>query len=344
MEPFTHALTSLALARAGQRRLPRFGTAMLVASGIAPDLDYASYFGGASAFMRFHRGALHSVAGSAVVACGIACAFYALDRRVPPKKSARATPTVPLWFGSALAVCAIGVAGHVLLDLVSGVGGRLLWPFRTQGYGWNLATNFDPWMLLLLVAGLLLPILFKLVNEEVTSGQKKPTGIASAVIMLLLVAAYVGVRAHLRENALDLLLSREYHGRVALSAEAFPEPSSPFTWRGVVVTDNTLEEVEVPLSHSDDFDSNSSVTRYKPQDSPALEISEKSAAGIRFLDYARVPIASVRRIEDDYRVEVRDARFPSDDDEPANVFLRIDLDSNSHIRREQFLFASAPNP
>ena len=39
MEPFTHAFTSLALARAGGRRLPRFGTAMLVVSGLAPDLD-----------------------------------------------------------------------------------------------------------------------------------------------------------------------------------------------------------------------------------------------------------------------------------------------------------------
>ena len=47
MEPVTHALTSLALARVGQRRLPRFGTAMLVVAGVAPDLDYASYLGGA---------------------------------------------------------------------------------------------------------------------------------------------------------------------------------------------------------------------------------------------------------------------------------------------------------
>ena len=58
MEPFTHAFTSLALARAGQRQLPRFGTAMLVVSGLALDLDYLSYVGGANAFMRFHRTAL----------------------------------------------------------------------------------------------------------------------------------------------------------------------------------------------------------------------------------------------------------------------------------------------
>ena len=66
--------------------MPRFGTAMLVVSGLAPDLDYASYFGGAGAFMRFHRTVLHSITGSAVMACAVAGAFCILDRSMPPKK------------------------------------------------------------------------------------------------------------------------------------------------------------------------------------------------------------------------------------------------------------------
>jgi len=317
---------------------------MLVVSGVAADLDYASYFAGASAFMRFHRTTLHSLAGSALMACVIAIAFCVLDRKWPQKKLSLNSANVPLGFLSALAVCAVGAAGHVLLDLASGVGVQLLWPFRAYWTAWTLATNFDPWILAFLVAGLLLPILFKLVNEEVTSGQKKPTGQGSAIFTLLLIAGYLGARAHWRSEAVDLLLSREYHGRVALSADAFPMPSSPLIWRGVVGTDNTLEEVEVPLSRPGDFDSNSSATLYKPEDSPALEAAEKSTSASQFLVYARVPLATVRRIEADYRVEVRDARFPSDDDDPANVFLRIDLDSNSQIRREEFLFASSPNP
>jgi len=317
---------------------------MLVVSGLAPDLDYASYFGGASAFMRFHRTTLHSLAGSVVMACAIAGAFCVLDRRLPQKKAAPANESAPLRFQPAFLVCAAGIAGHILLDLASGVGVQLLWPFREHWSGWALATNFDPWILALLVAGLFLPLLFKLVNEEVTSGQKKRSGRGSAVFTLLVIAAYLGARAHLRSEAIDLLLSREYHGRVALSADAFPEPSTPFAWRGVVGTDNTLEEIEVPLNRPDEFDSNNSVTTYKPDDSPALEAAEKSAAAAEFLAYARVPIASVRRVEADYRVEIHDARFPSGDDDPANVFLRVDLDSNSQIRREEFLFASSPNP
>jgi len=344
VEPVTHALASLALARAGQRRLPRFGTAMLVTSGVLPDFDYASYFGGASAFMRFHRSALHSLVGSAVLACAIAGAFCVLDRKWPQKKPAQLSSASPLRFVPALAICAIGIAGHILLDLASGVGIQLLWPFHAHWTSWDLATNFDPWVTGLLIAGLLLPILFKLVNEEVTSGQRKRTGERSAVLTLLLLVAYFGARAHYRSAAINLLLSREYHGRVALSADAFPEPSSPFAWRGIVGTDNTLEEVEVPLNHPDDFDSNDSTTRYKPEDSPALEAAEKSSAAADFLVYARIPIANVRHVEADFAVEIRDARFPPDDDEPANIFLRIELDTNAQIRREAFLFASSPNP
>jgi len=343
VEPFTHAFSSLALARAGQRRLPRFGTAMMVVSGLAPDLDYASYLGGAGAFIRWHRAVLHSAIGTGVMACVIAGAFFVLDRRIPPGKSRAAAGLLPFRFRPALVVCALGASGHLLLDLASGVGVQLLWPFRVHWYGRELAKNFDPWVLALLVIGLLLPLLFKLVNEEVTSGQKKRSGAPSAIVTLVLLAAYFGLRAQWRGEAVDLLLSREYHGRIALAGYAFPEAASPLNWRGIVVTDDTLEEVEVSPTRGEEFDSSSSLTRYKPQDSPALEIAEKSAAAAKFLEYARVPIASVRRMEDDYRVDVRDARFPEEDDAAANVFLRVDLSSNLQIRREELLFASSAN-
>jgi membrane-bound metal-dependent hydrolase YbcI (DUF457 family) len=342
VEPFAHAFTSLALSRAGQRRLPRFGTAMLVVSGLAPDLDYASYAGGPEAFMRFHRSALHSIAGAALLAAVIAAAFCALDRKLPAKKNVQTRTFPPLAFGIACAVCAVGVAGHLLLDLASGVGVQLLWPFRSHWYGWDLAGNFDPWILVLLVLGLLVPLLFKLVNEEVTSGKKTATGDRAAVAVLVLLVAYLGARAHYHGEAVDLLLSREYHGRVALSAEAFPESVTMFAWRGLAVTDNTIEEVDVPLGPGE-FDSDRSVTHYKPEESPALEVGQKTAATARFLDYARVPFASVRRVEADYRFEVHDFRFEPGDSDPANVFVRVDMDSQFHIRREKFLFASSPN-
>jgi membrane-bound metal-dependent hydrolase YbcI (DUF457 family) len=342
LEPLTHTLTSLAFARAGQRRLPRFGTAMLIVSGIAPDLDYLSYLGGAHAFMRFHRTVLHSLSGSALMACIVAGIFWALDRKYPRRAVAEKS-RAPLAFPGALAVCAIGAAGHLLLDLASGVGVQLLWPFKIYWSAWDLVTNFDLWILLLLAVGLLLPLLFKLVNEEVGE-RKRRTGRLAGFVTLFLLAFYFGAKEKLHSQAVDLLLAREYHGRIPLSAGAFPEGSAPFDWRGVVVTDDTLETIDVPVGLDQPFDSNSSITHYKPQDSPELELGEKNPATTQFLEYARFPIAKVQRIEADYRFEVRDLRFEAEDTEPANVLLRIDLDSRLRIRRKEFRFASSTEP
>jgi membrane-bound metal-dependent hydrolase YbcI (DUF457 family) len=342
VEPFTHTFASLALARAGGSRLPRFGMAMMVVAGLAPDLDYASYFGGAGAFMRFHRTLLHSIAGSTVVACVLAGAFCVLDRRMPPKK--RPTQTAaPLGFGAAFAVCAAGVCGHLLLDIASGVGVQLLWPFRAHWSAWNLINNLDLWALLLLVVGLLLPLLFILVNEEVGERRKGPGGSRGAIITLALLAAYFGARADLHSRAVDLILSREYHGRIALSAAAFPESSAPFRWRGIAETDNTMEEVDVPLGPGDTFDPDRSVTLFKPEDSPALDAGERSQAARKFLLYARFPFARVQPFEAGYRVEVRDLRFADDDSGPANIFVRVDFNSAMQITHQGFYFASSPN-
>jgi hypothetical protein len=231
-----------------------------------------------------------------------------------------------------------------VFDLASGVGVQLLWPFRRRWTSWDLAANFDPWVLLLLVAGLLVPLLFRLVSEEVGERRKGPGGGRAAVFTLLLLAAYLGARANLRGQAVNLLLSREYHGRVPLSAGAFPESATPFDWRGVVVTDNTVEAVEVPLGRGATFDPGRSLTHYKPDASPALDVGEKTAAAAAFLEYARFPLASVGRMEDGYRVEVRDVRFAPGDTEPANIFVRVDLASGLQIRGEEFRFASSPNP
>jgi inner membrane protein len=317
---------------------------MLIVSGLAPDLDYASYFGGPEAFLHFHRTALHSIAGATVAACAIAGIFCAVDRKFPAGGGANKKTYKPLGFGAALLVCAVGAAGHLLLDLASGIGIRLLWPFRAYWSAWDLVTDLDPWILALLIAGLLVPMLFKLINEEVGE-RKKAAGVSkSAVFTLLLVLAYFGVREKLHNQAIGLLLSREYHGQVPLTAGAFPLSSNPFEWRGVVVTDNTIEQVEVPVGPGDEFDSDRSVTEFKPEDSPALDAGEKTEEAREYLTYARFPLATVSRREGGYRFEVHDLRFAGDDTGPSNIFVLVDFDSELQVKRQEFRFASSPNP
>jgi membrane-bound metal-dependent hydrolase YbcI (DUF457 family) len=342
VDPATHALTSLALARAGQRHLPRFGTCIILTAGLAPDLDYASYFGGPSAFLRFHRSMLHCALGAAVVACGSAAVFWWIAR-VRDQKRVSGSPQ-RIRFAPMLLAGAIGAAAHVVLDIASGTGAQLLWPFDVHRYAWNIIANLDPWMIILLAIGLFVPPLLGMVGEEIGERKKQPRGRTAAIAVLAIFAAYLGMRATLHSRAIDLLLGQEYHGQSPLSAGAFPSKTSLFTWRGVVATDNTVEQANVSVSPETQFDAERSLTHYKPEDSPALGVGERARTTETFLKYARFPLASVARIEDGYRFELRDMQFASGDIGPENIFVRVDLDSGLRITRQRFLFAASPNP
>jgi membrane-bound metal-dependent hydrolase YbcI (DUF457 family) len=338
VEPVTHALTSLALARVMRKRLPRFGAAILIVSGVAADLDYVSYFAGPGALLRFHRAVLHSLPSSLVLVSMTAGVFCWMNRRFPAKKSA-----LPLPFIDAFTFACLGTSWHLLLDLSSAEGVQLIWPFRLGSFAWNLTPNFDLWILLLLITGLLLPALFRLISEEI--GERKNTeGLCrGASITVLLLFAYLGARGILHRHAVDLLYSREFHGRTPVFAGAFPQPGSPFNWRGVVFTDSTVEGLFFSLAPGAQFDPDRSQTLFKPQDSPALEAGEQTAAAGIFLNYARFPLASVYPLENGSRFELRDLQFARDDTSPANIIVRVDFDDSLRIKREEFLFASSRN-
>ena len=341
MEPVTHALTSLALGRVAQRRLPRLGTAMLVVAGVAPDLDYASYLGGANWFLRYERTLLHSLLSSFVLAIALAAAFYFIavhrDKKTSGLEDSRASK---LTFGAAFLVCTIGIGAHLLLDIASGVGVQLLWPFPTTWFALDLLREFDIWILMFLVVGLLVPMLIGLVSEEIGERKKRTSGGGSAIAALVLILAYVGARGVLHSRALDLLESHDYHGRVALAVGAFPESISPLEWRGVVSTDNTIEELIVPFGPGREFDPEHSATQYKPDDSAVLEAGEQTVAAQRFLKYARFPIASVVRTGNGYQFELRDARFAGDDSSPWNILVRVRIGEGMRILEQGFLFAT----
>lgn len=345
MEPITHALTSLVLGRAGQKRLPRYGLAMLVVSGVAADLDSLSYFGGAEGFLRFHRTVLHSLAGSVVLIFAVAGAFSIFDR-TRHKNTSQASPTVearPLRFTAALAVCTLGVLAHVLLDLASGIGVQLLWPFRQGWTAWDLLTNLDPWILILLLLGIFLPEVLRLASEEMGERKKTPRGERAAVITFLLLVVYICVRGGLHSRAIDLISSREYHGQPPLASGAFPSSFAPFSWRGVISTESTVEEAEISFAAGAEFDPDRTRTHYKPDNSAALDAAQSTNAAKRFLRYARFPLATMQRDEKGFVFVLRDMRFAANDMSSDNILVRVELDSSLQVIQEEFRFSRSSN-
>jgi inner membrane protein len=289
--------------------------------------------------LKLHRALFHSALGSLALIGLIAAAFCFLDRKRPVKN-----PAAPLRFAPSTAVCAMGVVCHLALDSCNGESVQLLWPFKIVSAAWNLTQSLDPWILFLLLTGILLPHLFRLVSDEIGERKRGAVGSRGAAIVLLMLVAYMGARAYLHSRAIDLLVSREFHRREPLAAGAFPSAFAPFSWHGVVTTDNTIEEVELLLAPGAEFDPDRSLTHYKPEASPALEAGQQTASAKRLLEYARFPLASVVHLEDGYRFELRDMQFVGDDNSPADIFVRVDLDSGLHVRHEGFRFASSPNP
>jgi inner membrane protein len=319
---------------------------MLLVSGVAADLDYLSYFGGPATFLRFHRTVLHSLVGSALIAFATVATFFVLQKTFGPKDLTSAPTAVrpPSAFGVALLVCAIGACSHILLDLISGVGVQLFWPFRPGWIVRELISGLDPWILALLATAILAPELFKLVSEEIGEQKKISRGRGAAIVALGILIFYVGARAALHTQAINLLSSREYHGRPPLASVAFPLAGTPFSWRGVVSTDATVEELQISLLPGRDFDTDRSFVRYKPEPSPALNAGEITQVAKTFLAYARAPFASVIRKEDGYRFELRDLRFAPNDTSPENIIARVDFNRNLQIQDEELRFASSKNP
>ena len=166
MEPVTHFLTNLCLSRAGLNRTTSLATAMMVASAEVPDLDFLAIPGGPAAGFGAHRGLTHTLLGTPLVAAlslAVVWLWYRLRLRLkhPP-------PTPPRWRLLFLYGCLGGLV-HILLDFTNSYGVRPFAPFYDRWFAWDAVYIIEPVMLVILGAGLVLPWLFALIQEEVAS-------------------------------------------------------------------------------------------------------------------------------------------------------------------------------
>ncbi len=123
MNIVTHGLASLALARAAWPRAPKQLWIVAVAAGVIADIDLASAWWGAGAFLRWHRTYTHALLTTIVVA-----AVFAVGYRFIADDSLRARFSVAAAFALALAAACL----HLLLDVCGWEGAALLWPFTCE--------------------------------------------------------------------------------------------------------------------------------------------------------------------------------------------------------------------
>jgi membrane-bound metal-dependent hydrolase YbcI (DUF457 family) len=323
MDPVTHGLASYAFTRAVFPRVTRVTLAGAVLVGTIADLDQLSAYVGPSAFLAWYRTITHSVTTAILLAVVFALALALL----PEQKKDPIKTLLPLFLLVSLL--------HRAMDLCQNEPVELLWPFRAQSYSLDSIAHLDLWILLILLAGVLLPLLLGLVTEEIGAKSKAPRGRIGAAVALLAVCIYIAARFVLHGNAVALLDSRTYRGELPRKVAAFAESDAPFHWHGIVETERALRDIDVDLMRASSFNPDSSAASYKPETSPALEAARNTEAARRFLQTARFPKASIEKTDTGFRIQLRDFSHQRDAHSQKQVIAIIETDPNGNVLSQE---------
>jgi len=324
MDNLTHTMAAMLLSRAGLDRVAPRAAVTLALAANAPDVDVVAAAWGSLVYLRHHRGLSHAVIAVPILAALVALVVRLLGSR----KEFR--------WGRVYLVALAGVASHVLLDFSNLYGVRPWLPFSPAWYSWDIEFIVDVWLWAVFAAALALPALGRLVSGEI--GARAGSGRAAAVLGLLFVLGWWGVRDLLHRRAVAMLASHSYGGRSAQQppqrVAAFPDPVSPFRWRGLVETASFHQIVRLDVRRP--LDPTAGRVIPKPEPSPALEAARSSRTATEFAAFARYGFAVVDPAADGQRVIFSDFRFTG---ERPNAFVcTIALDRQLRVVREDFSF------
>jgi inner membrane protein len=141
LDPLAHTLVGACLAETGLRGRTRLATPALIVGANLPDVDVVARFVGADAMYGFRRGHTHGVAAM-LLGPLVLTTLLLLYARLRPG-GAQGPPLRPRWV---LALSALGVISHPLLDWTNTYGVRWLMPFSATWYYGDALFIVDPWM------------------------------------------------------------------------------------------------------------------------------------------------------------------------------------------------------
>lgn len=289
MDNLAHTLAGLAIAEAGLRRKAAFGATTLAIAANLPDVDAFIYlFGDGVDALAFRRGWTHGLLAMVVLPLLLAVCMRGVVRL---RNGRDHTPSAEWrWL---IALSAIGVWSHPLLDLLNTYGVRLLMPFSGRWFYGDALFIIDPWLWLALLTGI--------VASRVRASTF-PARIAIGLVGIYAMAMAVSSRAG------RAIVERQAGGAAANSVMVSPVPVTPF--RRFVVRDlgDRYETGELTLGAS---------PRYRPGDAaPSGRGTDLAVAAARtrdgaaFLSWSRFPrFALESSSSDEVLVRISDMRY-----------------------------------
>jgi len=328
MDAFTHGLASYAITRAVFPRASRTTLIVAILAGAAADLDQLSAGVSPSAFLDWHRTYTHSVVGTLGVTIVFCIAAMLATRHKPNADSLRTV------FLALLAASTLRTA----MDLTQNESVQVLWPFRAQRYSADWVAHFDLWILLMLLAGALLPQLLALVTEEIGAKSKAPRGRIGAIIALLAIFIYVGARFILHGNAVAMMEARTYRGELPRRVAAFAESDSPFHWHCIVEAERAFHDLDLNLAPGSLFTPDAAAIFYKPESSAPLDAARNTESVRRFLLAAKFPKATVEKTNTGYRVQLRDLAEQREARSGPRVIAVVETDPNAKVLSDEVVW------
>ncbi len=323
MDNLTHSLFALTLARTPLGRAGRGATAALLLASNAPDIDIVAAAGGAVSYLKWHRGPTHGPVGMVSLGVMTAGLVWAgrrvIDRRRSTAEATAAANIDPdASFGMLAAISTIGVVLHVLMDLPTSYGTRLLSPFDWHWFAVDWMPIIDIYLLMVLVAG-------TMAFGRPLAGVRR----RNAVIVLTLTAAIYGLRGYAHHQALELVPRvfgptlapwcdpAESHDRLIdswpkervpapplqgkrclVDVAALPTFGSPFQWRIVAQYSNAYEIRDIDLLdgrfRQPDIEPEAPwrlTLRYPNVWTPTVIQAARTPLGQVFLGFSRFPAA-----------------------------------------------------
>ena len=335
MDIGTHALASLALSRAIFPRAPKLLWAFTIPAGVIADVDACSALISPSAYLAWHRTYTHSLLGSLIIACILSTVYRVwASRELLSRLSA----------GAVFVAVLLAQWLHLAMDAAQWQGVELFWPFNAARIAMDWLPTIDPWIVTILVAAILLPEFFHLIGAEIGAKDKRPRGFVGAIVGLVMVICYVGLRAELHGAAVAQMQNRSSANELPRQVAAFSDFVSLVTWHGVAETESALHEVAVHINSSRRSSLDPGINLFKPEANSLLQAAQDTEAAKRFLRVARFPKATVQKMEAGSEVQIRDLRYAAAGEVKREPMLTVDFDPSGKIISEEIVWATRETP
>jgi hypothetical protein len=229
---------------------------------------------------------------------------------------------------------------HLVMDAAQWQGVELFWPINTARIAMDWLPAIDPWIVTILIAAIVLPEFFHLIGAEIGAKDKRPRGFAGAIVGLVMMLSYLGLRADLHATAVAQMQNRSYAGELPRQVAAFSDFVSLVTWHGVADTESALHEITVHINSSRRFSLDPGINLFKPEANQLLQAAQATEAAKSFLRVARFPKATVQKMDTGSEVQIRDLRYAAAGELKREPMATVDFDPAGKIISGEIVWAS----